>query len=118
MGPDLRPTRREPENEQSDCPARFLVTEIPSEAELLGYKIQYREGRQFFWTPVRKEDQQSSTWVLIRNNFRIRSYAAVIPVNPTAPLCPACATIRVSRGGPNRNGERPLPRCARISGTY
>jgi hypothetical protein len=47
-GPDLRATRRGPENKRSGCAARFLVTGIPSEAEVLGHKIQYREGRHFF----------------------------------------------------------------------
>ena len=37
----------EPENEQSGCAARFLVTETPFEANLLGHKIQYGEGRHF-----------------------------------------------------------------------
>jgi hypothetical protein len=35
------------ENEQSGCAARFLVTETPSEAKVLGHKIQYGEGRHF-----------------------------------------------------------------------
>lgn len=77
MGPDLRATRRGPENEQAVALQDFSLQESLLKRSYWDTKFTIGKDGIFSSTPVGKEDQLISTWVLIRNNSRITGYEEV-----------------------------------------